>query len=871
MPRRSITKEVVMRSLFIRFLRVVLQTAHPCQILFILSGLIFPALASASTHTASGTFAWNTTTGVLTTNWTSSDFTCGGPSIGTDIQAGVIITATTMTIPSKNITWTRSSGTAGNGAGTWTATDSATGNSYTLTINTNGTLSLTGLIVRCGGGGGQNQNPAARSQHWPSGYYVQLEYVDSPKTAAAVSVAGAGITGSETLTYNAAQGSWNSWTSPSSQVFFGSAYPALPYTYTFTISPSTGTPTTATSTVSCFQQQLVTNVYPAGSVMGTPTFSWTGINDTNATYAVQLNDNNNRLWDSNSVSGTSVVYNGPALTPGKTYSYDVVVLSSSACSNGQSFAQGGFTYGAAADVSYAGTYTGNYYATVVGEWTMTISSTGTVTGTGTATCNNSCIPSGYYPLSGSVSANGNITFTTSGGDVCSGTITASTGAVSGTCIWAGGPNPGSRGSFSGTKQTQTLSPQTIGAISFSTATIAVGGTITASAIATSGLAVSFSSTTPTICTVSGNTVTGVAPGTCIVAADQAGNASYSAAPQITQSIADVLPVLTLSKSGTGSGTVTSADGSINCGSTCSATYNSVTSVTLTAAPASGSTFTGWDGACTGTGICTLNVDAVKNVAASFNLIPFTAVITGVTAGIITAPVATVTATISFNPADVGKPENVFVTAWVPSSVFGVAQQAKVASYTTLVKPLGTTSTFILAQLTPSGWQPVVNGQLIPYVSGVLSEQVAAISILNNTSTANLLGSQICVGYGTSQADMTSAGRMQLVATIPNPNATSIHTGSCNVALPISNTRAFAYAESNYATLFAGPPTADQIDYQGHHYDYRYYPFTQNYLAVDPAGVVWILGPVSNNVIASVGPVESFRSVITTWEGTVSAK
>ncbi len=56
------------------------------------------------------------------------------------------------------------------------------------------------------------------------------------------------------------------------------------------------------------------------------------------------------------------------------------------------------------------------------------------------------------------------------------------------------------------------------------------------ATASSGLAVSYSSTTPTICTISGTTVTIVAAGTCTIAADQAGNATYSAAPQVTQSI-----------------------------------------------------------------------------------------------------------------------------------------------------------------------------------------------------------------------------------------------------------------------------------------------------------------------------------------------
>ena len=80
-------------------------------------------------------------------------------------------------------------------------------------------------------------------------------------------------------------------------------------------------------------------------------------------------------------------------------------------------------------------------------------------------------------------------------------------------------------------------PANIGTISFSPNSLAVGGTTTASATASSGLTVTFnSSATPTICSVSGSIITGVAAGTCTIAADQAGNATYSAAPQVTQNI-----------------------------------------------------------------------------------------------------------------------------------------------------------------------------------------------------------------------------------------------------------------------------------------------------------------------------------------------
>jgi hypothetical protein len=81
-------------------------------------------------------------------------------------------------------------------------------------------------------------------------------------------------------------------------------------------------------------------------------------------------------------------------------------------------------------------------------------------------------------------------------------------------------------------------------ISFGAApNVAVNGTGTVSATASSTFPVTFSSITPTICTIAGNstpspiTVNGIATGTCTIAANQAGNASYSPATQQTQSFA----------------------------------------------------------------------------------------------------------------------------------------------------------------------------------------------------------------------------------------------------------------------------------------------------------------------------------------------
>ncbi|GGM81065.1 beta strand repeat-containing protein [Dactylosporangium sucinum] len=90
--------------------------------------------------------------------------------------------------------------------------------------------------------------------------------------------------------------------------------------------------------------------------------------------------------------------------------------------------------------------------------------------------------------------------------------------------WAAAPQV-SR-TFQITKNAQTITPNTPGT------TAITAGTVNLTATASSGLTVAYTAVTPSVCTLADSTLTLVAGGTCTVDADQAGNATFAAAPQV---------------------------------------------------------------------------------------------------------------------------------------------------------------------------------------------------------------------------------------------------------------------------------------------------------------------------------------------------
>jgi hypothetical protein len=159
------------------------------------------------------------------------------------------------------------------------------------------------------------------------------------------------------------------------------------------------------------------------------------------------------------------------------------------------------------------------------------------------------------------------------------------------------------------------STQSINFTSTAPAGAAVGGpTYTVTAATSSGLAATFTidAGSAGVCTIAGSTVSLTGAGTCTIDANQAGNASYLAAPQVQQSFTIGIHTQTISFTSTPPGGATVGGATY----TVSATATSGLAVALTAAPTSAGicTVSGSTVTFTGAGTCTINANQAGNGA-----------------------------------------------------------------------------------------------------------------------------------------------------------------------------------------------------------------------------------------------------------------
>ncbi|MES2934436.1 MAG: putative Ig domain-containing protein, partial [Pseudomonadota bacterium] len=204
-------------------------------------------------------------------------------------------------------------------------------------------------------------------------------------------------------------------------------------------------------------------------------------------------------------------------------------------------------------------------------------------------------------------------------------ITGSTVSFTGVGTCVVNANQAGNASFNPAAQVQqsfavTQSMQTVNVTSSPPVAAAVAGaTYTATATASSGLTVALTidPTASTVCSIAGSTVSFTAVGICTINANQAGNATYSAAPQVQQSFAVAQGSQTVSFTSSTPVAPTVAGATY----TVTATASSGLSVALTidASASAVCAITGSTVSFTGMGTCVINANQAGNV--NFNAAP----------------------------------------------------------------------------------------------------------------------------------------------------------------------------------------------------------------------------------------------------------
>ncbi len=280
--------------------------------------------------------------------------------------------------------------------------------------------------------------------------------------------------------------------------------------------------------------------------------------------------------------------------------------------------------------SVSPTSTTTYTATATGAGgTASASVTITVTGTGaptvTVTANPTSIAKGSSSTLTVTATNATGGVTVTGTDGSSYTLSSAGGTqsvspTSTTTYTATATGTGGTASANVTVTVTTGTGAPTVTVSANPTSIAKGGSSVVTVAATNATSVTLDGSNGSKRTLpaAGGTATVAPTSTTTYTATATGSGgTASSSVTITVGTGSSGIQLTVASAGNGTGTVTSSPAGINCPQTCTASFPKGTAVVLTAAPASGNTFAGWSGPCTGTGTCNLTFEASITVTATF--------------------------------------------------------------------------------------------------------------------------------------------------------------------------------------------------------------------------------------------------------------
>jgi len=262
------------------------------------------------------------------------------------------------------------------------------------------------------------------------------------------------------------------------------------------------------------------------------------------------------------------------------------------------------------------------------------------------------------------------------------------------------------------------------------------------------------SVTLTAIPASGSSFAGWTGGNCSTGSTCVVTLSASESVTATFNPTQGMAQLTVVDQGTGTGTVTSSPAGINCGTACSANFSIGTQVTLTATPASGSSFAGWSGGnCSGTATCVVTLNTNQKVTATFNTIQGAPTLSVTLAG-------TGTGSVTSNPPGINCPQTC-------SASFVAGTQV------TLTETAGANSTF-------GGWSgggcSGTNSTCV--VTLTANQQVTATFngpllnvILAGTGTGTVTSSPAGINCGSICSWNFTFGTQVTLSETPGPNST----------------------------------------------------------------------------------------------------
>lgn len=237
--------------------------------------------------------------------------------------------------------------------------------------------------------------------------------------------------------------------------------------------------------------------------------------------------------------------------------------------------------------------------------------------------------------------------------------------------------------------------------------------------------------------------------------------------------------LTVNRSGAGSGTVTSSPAGISCGSTCSASFNSGTSVTLTASAASGSVFAGWSGGgCSGTGTCTVTMNAARSVTATFNTQAFTLAVTRAGTG---------TGTVASSPSGINCPTTCSATFTSGTSVTLTATPASSSTFAGWSGACTGTGTCSVTMNAPRSATATFN-TTSPQITTLSAPSAAPAQLVTVTGSGFDTTAQLSVRFSDAQGrsvdvPVVASSATSLTVSVPpfvNPTSGQIGPGTVNV-------------------------------------------------------------------------------------------